>query len=121
MRLFGFLVREGRIRTEQHDKRVWQSRSFLDLENTQLIVNVIMERNLSELVVRFQVAVVKLMVQGCDGSVLIDSREENTAEKDGPPNLSVHAFFVIDNAKTKLESACVATVCCADILALAAG
>ncbi|GLJ26843.1 hypothetical protein SUGI_0524380 [Cryptomeria japonica] len=70
---------------------------------------------------RFQVAVVKLMVQGCDGSFLIDSSEENTAEKDGPPNLSVHAFFVIDNDKGKLEFACAVTVCCADILALAAG
>ncbi|GJU36432.1 reverse transcriptase domain-containing protein [Tanacetum coccineum] len=40
---------------------------------------------------------------GCDASVLLDSKGKNTAEKDGPPNVSLHAFYVIDNAKEAIE------------------
>ncbi|EOA15129.1 hypothetical protein CARUB_v10028504mg [Capsella rubella] len=59
-------------------------------------------------------------VRGCDGSVLLDSKGKNKAEKDGPPNISLHAFYVIDNAKKALEEQCPGIVSCADILSLAA-
>ncbi|CAA0831069.1 Peroxidase 64 [Striga hermonthica] len=59
-------------------------------------------------------------IRGCDASVLLNSKEKNQAEKDGPPNISLHAFYVIDNAKQAIEKMCPGVVSCADILALAA-
>ncbi|KAM1529069.1 peroxidase 64-like [Malus sylvestris] len=59
-------------------------------------------------------------IRGCDASVLLDSTRGNKAEKDGPPNISLHAFYVIDNAKKQVEASCPGVVSCADILALAA-
>ncbi|XVF63643.1 hypothetical protein PTKIN_Ptkin09bG0103100 [Pterospermum kingtungense] len=59
-------------------------------------------------------------IRGCDASVLLNSKGKNQAEKDGPPNISLHAFYVIDQAKQALESSCPGIVSCADILALAA-
>jgi len=58
--------------------------------------------------------------QGCDASLLLNSKGSNKAEKDGPPNLSLHAFYVIDSAKKELEAWCPGVVSCADTLALAA-
>ncbi|KAM1047607.1 hypothetical protein TB2_026426 [Malus domestica] len=59
-------------------------------------------------------------IRGCDASVLLNSKGGNKAEKDGPPNISLHAFYVIDNAKKQVEASCPGVVSCADILALAA-
>ncbi|KAJ1392726.1 Secretory peroxidase [Sesbania bispinosa] len=59
-------------------------------------------------------------VRGCDGSVLLESTANNTAEKDAIPNLSLSGFDVIEDIKEALEAKCPGIVSCADILTLAA-
>jgi len=60
-------------------------------------------------------------VQGCDGSVLLDTFDGFESEKDAVPNKdSARGFPVVDAAKAALEDACPGVVSCADILAIAA-
>lgn len=59
-------------------------------------------------------------MQGCDGSVLLDSTANNTAEKDAKPNRTLRGFSFIERVKAAVEKACPDTVSCADLLALMA-
>ncbi|KAL6636868.1 hypothetical protein ACP70R_024440 [Stipagrostis hirtigluma subsp. patula] len=61
-------------------------------------------------------------VEGCDGSVLIQSTPGNPAERDASDNLSLafEGFDAVQSAKDAVEAACPGQVSCADILALAA-
>jgi peroxidase len=59
-------------------------------------------------------------VQGCDGSILLNSTGAGAAEKDAPPNLTLRGFDLIDRVKALVEEACPGVVSCADVLALAA-
>ncbi|XP_068668452.1 peroxidase 3-like [Aristolochia californica] len=59
-------------------------------------------------------------VEGCDGSVLLNSTANNTAEKASPPNLSLRGFGFIDSIKALLEKECPGVVSCADVLSLVA-
>ncbi|KAL1804814.1 hypothetical protein ACET3Z_027882 [Daucus carota] len=61
------------------------------------------------------------MVDGCDGSILIDPGTSNNTERSQEINhsLSGDAFDVVVRAKTALELACPNVVSCSDILATA--
>ncbi|RVW42458.1 Peroxidase 52 [Vitis vinifera] len=60
-------------------------------------------------------------VNGCDGSVLLDDTSSFIGEKNAAPNAnSVRGFDVVDDIKSKVETACPGVVSCADVLAIAA-
>ncbi|XP_074562800.1 peroxidase 28-like [Curcuma longa] len=59
-------------------------------------------------------------IRGCDASILLDSTDDNVAEKEAPPNLTIRGLDLIDDAKAALEAECPHVVSCADIIALAA-
>ncbi|CAJ1979036.1 unnamed protein product [Sphenostylis stenocarpa] len=59
-------------------------------------------------------------VNGCDGSVLVNSTQNNQAEKDSIPNVTLRGFGFIDTIKSLIEAECPGVVSCADILALTA-
>ncbi|CAN6457228.1 unnamed protein product [Victoria cruziana] len=60
-------------------------------------------------------------VQGCDASVLLDSRKGAPSEKEASANKnSLRGFDVIDAIKKRLEHICPLTVSCADIVVLSA-
>ncbi|KAJ9153380.1 hypothetical protein P3X46_026825 [Hevea brasiliensis] len=60
-------------------------------------------------------------VNGCDGSILLDTTDTMEGEKEAAGNNnSARGFDVVDKMKASLESACPATVSCADILTIAA-
>lgn len=63
---------------------------------------------------------IRLLEQGCDASILLDSTANSSAEKSARVSATLEGFDVIDQAKETLEQVCKATVSCADILALAA-
>ncbi|XP_020156770.1 peroxidase 1 [Aegilops tauschii subsp. strangulata] len=63
---------------------------------------------------------VDCLLGGCEGSILLDSTANNTAEKDSPLNKGLRGYDVVDSIKAKLEAACPGVVSCADVLALAA-
>ncbi|KAL6596625.1 hypothetical protein ACP70R_047268 [Stipagrostis hirtigluma subsp. patula] len=57
---------------------------------------------------------------GCDASVLLNSTDNNVAERDAKPNKSLRGFGSVERVKAKLEAACPNTVSCADVLTLMA-
>lgn len=61
-------------------------------------------------------------VDGCDGSVLIQSTPGNQAERDADDNksLAFEGFETVRSAKAAVEAECPNQVSCADILAIAA-
>lgn len=59
-------------------------------------------------------------LQGCDASILLDSKDGKSAEKDAIPNRSVTGYEIIDEIKARLENECPDIVSCADIVAIAA-
>lgn len=67
------------------------------------------------------ISVLNENVQGCDGSLLLDSSGSIVTEKNSNPNSnSARGFDVVDQIKSALENECPGIVSCADALTLAA-
>ncbi|KAL2649843.1 hypothetical protein R1flu_017971 [Riccia fluitans] len=60
------------------------------------------------------------MIQGCDGSVLLNSTATNSAEREAHVNFGLRGIAEVDEIKAALEHACPGVVSCADILIIAA-
>jgi hypothetical protein len=58
--------------------------------------------------------------QGCDGSIMLQSRSKNGERDAMPMSASLRGFKEVDRIKAKLEDACPLTVSCADIIIMAA-
>lgn len=59
-------------------------------------------------------------VQGCDGSILLDSQGSIVSERESSANFGIRRLDFIDAVKTSVESACPNVVSCADLVVLAA-
>eukprot|EP00250_Pteridium_aquilinum_P009875 c18995_g1_i1 orf=480-1484(-) len=59
-------------------------------------------------------------VQGCDGSILLDSQDGIVSEREAASNLGIRRLDFIDKIKEAIEEECPNTVSCADIIVLAA-
>lgn len=62
----------------------------------------------------------RVSVQGCDASILIDPMSNQASEKEAGPNISVKGYDVIEEIKTELEKKCPGVVSCADIISVSA-
>lgn len=71
---------------------------------------------------RYNVYCQILILQGCDGSVLLEGSASGPSEQEAPPNLSLRAkaFEIINDLRETVHSKCGRVVSCADIVALAA-
>ncbi|XP_031492701.1 peroxidase 11-like [Nymphaea colorata] len=60
-------------------------------------------------------------VQGCDGSIFLESTDTMISEQEAIPNKdSIKGLDTFDNIKTAVEAECPGVVSCADVLAIAA-
>lgn len=62
------------------------------------------------------------MMQGCDGSVLLDGSAGGPSEQTAIPNLTLRkrSFKIIDDLRKRIQDECGQVVSCSDIVAIAA-
>lgn len=62
------------------------------------------------------------MMQGCDGSVLLDGSAGGPSEQTAVPNLTLRkrSFKIIDDLRKRIQDECGQVVSCSDITAIAA-